>query len=87
MNSVFIISNATQLDGKLQANEILIENTYRKAIEIAQNSIAYDFGFYDWNEYIEKRDPKITEENGIYTICDKHEGHSEMYRIDNYIYE
>lgn len=61
MNSVYIISNASEIDGKLQCNGILIRESYEDAIVTVQNSIAEDFGYYDWNDYLSKRDPEITE--------------------------
>ena len=52
MNGVYIISSASEIDGKLQCNGILIRENREDAIITAQNSIAEDFGYYDWNEYL-----------------------------------
>ena len=82
MSVVYIISSASVIEGKLQCNGILIRETYEDAIITAQNSIAEDFGYYDWSEYLSKREPEITEQNGIYTIYDDNCGHEECYRIE-----
>ncbi len=84
MDAVYIISSASVIEGKLQCNGILIRETYAGAIITAQNSIAEDFGYYSWNEYLSKRDPEITEKNGIYTIYDDNCGHEECYKIEKY---
>lgn len=87
MNIVYIISSASVIDGKLECNGILIRDNYEDAIITAQNSIVEDFGYNNWNEYLSKRDPEITEENGIYTIYDDNCGHEESYRIEKYTYQ
>ena len=84
MNIVYIISSASVIDGKLECNGILIRDNYEDAIITVQNSIAEDFGYSDWNEYLSKHDPEITEENGIYTIYDDYCGHEECYKIEKY---
>ena len=84
MNAVYIISSASVIKGKLTCNRILIRETYEDAIITAQDSIAEDFGYYDWNDYLSKRDPEITEENGIYTISDNDRDHKEYYKIERY---
>ena len=86
MNGVYIISSASEIKGKLKCNGILIRETYKEAIITVQNSIAEDFGYYDWNEYLLKRDPEITEKNGIYTIYDDNGGHEECYKVEKYVY-
>ena len=86
MDGVYIISSASEIEAKLQCNGILIRETYEDAIITAQNSIAADFGYYDWNEYLSKRDPEITEKNGIYTIYDDNCGHEECYKVEKYAY-
>lgn len=87
MNIVYIISSASVIDGKLECNGILIRDNYEDAIITVQDSITEDFGYNNWNEYLSKRDPEITEENGIYTIHDDNCGHEESYRIEKYTYQ
>ena len=84
MNAVYIISSASVIKGKLTCNRILIRETYEDAIITAQDSIAEDFGYYDWNDYLSKRDPEITEKNGTYAIYDNNCGHEECYKINIY---
>ena len=64
------------------AMEFSQKGTYEEAVIAVQNSIAEDFGYYDWNDYLSKRDPEITEENGTYTIYDDNCGHEECYKIE-----
>ena len=86
MNSVYIISSASEIEGKLQCNGILIRENYEDAIITVQNSIAADFGYFDWDDYLSKRDPEITEVNGVYTIYDDNCGHEECYKIEKCTY-
>ena len=86
MNAIYIISGASEIEGKLRCNGILIKKTYEDAIITVQNFIAYDFGYYDRNVYLSERDPEITEENGIYTIYDDNCGHEECYKVEKYVY-
>ena len=84
MDAVYIISSASVIDGKLQCNGILVRETYEEAIITVRNSIAEDFGYSDWNDYLSNMDPEITENNGIYTIYDDNCGHEECYKIEKY---
>lgn len=87
MNIVYIISSASVIDGKLECKGILTRDNYEDAIITVQDSIAYDFGYSDWNEYLSKCDPEITEKNGIYTIHDDNRGHEESYIIEKCTYQ
>ena len=82
MKTLFVISSASKLDGMLECHEILIRETYEDAIVSAQDSIANDFGYNSWEDYLSHRDPEITERNGVYTIHDDNCGHEEYYRIE-----
>ena len=77
-----IISNATEMDGKLTCNAVMLVDEYEKAIEKAQDNIAEDFGYDSWEEYLDKMDPEITEEFGRYMIRDENCGHEECYLIE-----
>ena len=85
MNIIYIISNASVIDGKLEHNKILVRDNYEDAIIIVQNSIACDFGYEDWNEYLSKCSPEITEKYGVYTIYNDNCGHKESYKIEKYV--
>ncbi len=85
MNTVYIISSASVIDGKLQCNGIFVKETYEDAVIVVQNSIADDFGYLDWDDYLSKRDPEITEENEEYTIYDENCGHEECYKIEKMV--
>jgi hypothetical protein len=82
---MFVISSATEMDGKLICNAVMVENEYEKAIEKAQDNIAEDFGYDLWEEYLDKMDPEITEESGRYTIRDENCGHKECYLVERLI--
>lgn len=85
MKNIYAISNATVIDGILDSNRMIIMETYEDAIAVAQNSIAEDFGFDDWDEYLSENDPEITEEDGMYVIHDSCCcGHEECYMIIEY---
>ena len=79
---MFVISNATELEGKLTCNSVFVADEYEEAIEIAQNNIAEDFGYDSWEEYLGEMDPEITEESGKYMIRDENCGHEECYLIE-----
>lgn len=85
MKEIFIISSASEIEGMLECHGVLLRESYEDAIITAQDSIAYDFGYPDWESYLSKRDPKIIEENGIYSIYDDNCGHEECYRIEKII--
>ena len=84
-NDVYIISNASLVNFELGCRTIWAD-TYQKAITLVQDSIAQDFGFTSWEEYLSFQDPAITEEHEeyeVYTIFDSNsEGHQEYYRIE-----
>ena len=79
---MYIISNASECDGELKCHDILIRQTYEDAIITIQNSIAADYGYSTWNEYLAENDPAINEQNGVYTLYDNYGNHQEYYRID-----
>lgn len=88
MRSIYVISRASKINGEFQCEGVLIRDTYEDAIIAAQNSIAEDFDYVDWNDYLSINDPGITEEDGIYTIYDDNGlGHEEYYRIERCVIE
>ncbi len=82
MKEIFVVSSASEIEGKLECHGVLLRDSYKDAIITAQDSIADDFGYCDWESYLSKRDPEIIEENGIYSIYDENCGHEESYRIE-----
>ena len=85
MSCMYIISSSSVVDGKLQCNGILTAETYEDAIIKTQNSIADDFGYDSWEEYLAHMDPEITEKHGVYTIYDDNCGHEECYKIEKLV--
>ena len=85
MKTIYIISSASVCDGKIQVNETLSSETYEDAIIKAQDSIAYDFGYDSWDDYLSHMDPAIEEKNGVYTIHDGNCEHEESYRIERFV--
>ena len=82
MTKIYVISSASVIDGQLEVHSILTSGTYTEAIEKAQDSIAQDFGYDSWNDYLSHMDPKLTEKHGTYTIYDNNCGHEESYHIE-----
>lgn len=82
MDKCYIVTSASVIDGGLRCNGFFARETYEEAIMVAQDSIAADFGYDSWNEYLTRRDPEITEKNGVYTIYDDNCGHEESYKIE-----
>ncbi len=85
---MFVISSATEMDGKLSCNFVMKTDKYEEAIKIAQNKIAEDFGYKSWGEYLGEMDPEIKEVSGLtehsrlYKIRDEDNGHKECYLIE-----
>lgn len=83
MKEIYVISSASEIEGKLECHGVLLRDSYKDAIITAQNSIAEDFGYPDWKSYLSERDPEIIEKNGVYSIYDDNcDGHEECYRIE-----
>ena len=87
MLEIYIVSNASVVKSKLRCKGVLVRKTYQDAIITAQDSIAADFGYCDWNDYLAKRDPVIEEENGVYSIYDNdsNSNHKECYKIEKVV--
>ena len=82
MKEIYVISSASEVDGKLETHGVILRDTSEEAIITVQNSITDDFGYSDWVSYYNKRKPEIIVENGIYSIYDDNCGHEECYRIE-----
>lgn len=79
---VFIISSASYENGKLSCHQIMTSESYEKAIELAQDNIAEDFGYDNWDEYLMHMDPEIIETDSTYSIYDCNCDHEESYMIE-----
>ncbi len=81
----YVISNASVIDKKLEVHPVITSLSKKDAIIKAQDSIAEDFGYSSWDEYLMHMDPRITEKESLsyqYSIYDCNCGHEEMYLIE-----
>lgn len=82
MKEIYVISCASEVDGKLESHGVFLCDSYEDAILTVQDSIADDFGYCDRESYLSKRNPEIIEGNGVYSIYDENCGHEEIYRVE-----
>lgn len=81
MKEIYVISRASKIEGKLECHDPFLRFSYEDAIITAQENIAKDFGYPNWESFLSKRNPEIIDEACFYSIYDENCGHEESYRI------